>query len=89
MGKLVVLIKVFPKDIDVDLDRLAENIRKKLPPHYEVTRYEKIPIAFGLSALVLSITMPENIRGGTEELENIIKNVEGVSEINVEYVSRI
>lgn len=89
MGKLVVLIKVFPKDIDVDLDKLAESIRKKLPPHYEVARYEKIPIAFGLSALVLSITMPENIRGGTEELEGIIKNVEGVSEINVEYVSRI
>lgn len=89
MGKLVVLIKVFPKGIDVDLDKLAESIRKKLPSHYEVKRYEKIPIAFGLSALVLSITMPENIRGGTEDLENIIKNVEGVSEVNVEYVSRI
>lgn len=89
MGKLVVLIKVFPKGIDVDLDKLAESIRKKLPSNYEVKRYEKIPIAFGLSALVLSITMPENIRGGTEDLENIIKSVEGVSEVNVEYVSRI
>jgi len=89
MGKLVVIIKVFPKDININLDNLVETIKKNLPPYYEIKKYEKVPIAFGLSALVLSITMPEHVKGGTEELENLIRNLDEVSEVNVEYVSRI
>ena len=89
MGKLVVIIKVFPKDININLDNLVETIRKNLPPYYEIKKYEKVPIAFGLSALVLSITMPEYVKGGTEELENLIRSLDEVSEVNVEYVSRI
>ncbi len=89
MGKLVVIIKVFPKDININLDNLVETIRKNLPSYYEIKKYEKVPIAFGLSALVLSITMPEDVKGGTEELESLIKNLDEVSEVNVEYVSRI
>ncbi|OYT58964.1 MAG: elongation factor 1-beta [Desulfurococcales archaeon ex4484_217_1] len=83
------MIKVFPKDININLDNLVETIRKNLPPYYEIKKYEKVPIAFGLSALVLSITMPEYVKGGTEELENLIRSLDEVSEVNVEYVSRI
>lgn len=89
MAKLAVLIKVLPVGLEVNLDDLVERIKKILPSKYEVKDYKKEPIAFGLHALILSIIMPEDVKGGTEELEKTISSIEGVSEVSVEYVSRV
>lgn len=89
MAKLAVIVKILPKDISVDLEELVNKIREKLPRKYELKDYRKEPIAFGLQALLVSIVMPENIEGGTEELEKIMSSIPGVGEVTVEYVSRI
>ncbi len=88
-AKLVVILKILPKDININLDELISEIRNKLPEKYELKDYRKEPIAFGLQALLISVVMPENIEGGTEELEKTIASVSGVGEVSVEYVSRI
>jgi len=89
MAKLAVIVKVLPEDVNVNLDELVSKIKKKLPEKYELKDYRKEPIAFGLQALLISVIMPENVEGGTEELEKIIAGVSGVGEVSVEYVSRI
>ena len=89
MAKLAVIVKVLPEDINVNLDELVSKIKEKLPEKYELKDYRKEPIAFGLQALLISVIMPENVEGGTEELEKIIAGVSGVGEVSVEYVSRI
>jgi elongation factor 1-beta len=50
---------------------------------------EKFYIAFGLYGLRLYITMPEEYEGGTYELENLLSSIDGISSVDVEYVTRL
>jgi len=89
MAKVLVVIKILPTDIDIDLEQLVSKIKSSLPNIYDFKTYEIEPVAFGLKALRLFILMPEDIEGGTESLENIIQSVEGVSQLEVETVHRV
>lgn len=89
MAKVLALLKVYPADANIDLGKLVEQIRAKLPQGYEITRHEEEPIAFGLKALKLYVLMPEEEEGGTSKLEEIVRGVEGVDEVEVEAVHRI
>jgi translation elongation factor aEF-1 beta len=46
MAEVVVTFKVLPKDIDVNLDKLENEIKNVIKPE----RIEREPIAFGLFA---------------------------------------
>ncbi len=89
MAKVLVVASIYPSSIDIDLDKLVREIKGKLPENYEITRYDKVPIAFGLHSLKLYIIMPEESEGGTYNLEEILRNIEGVEEIEIEAVHRI
>ncbi len=89
MAKVLVVMKVLPEDINIDLDELKERIEKALPENYEVKGYDIEPIAFGLKALRLYILIPEYTEGGTEPLEKTVMSVEGVSQVEVEAVHRM
>ncbi len=88
MGKVIVALRVNPESDSIDLENLISDIRRALPKHYEILKYEKHYIAFGLYGLMLYIAMPEDFEGGTEELERILTSVNGVSSIDIEYVTR-
>ncbi|NPA05545.1 MAG: elongation factor 1-beta [Crenarchaeota archaeon] len=89
MAKVLVLVKVYPSDININLDELAKKIEERLPEGYKITRYTTEPIAFGLNALKLYIVMPEETEGGTSKLEELIAGTEGVDEVEVEAVHRL
>ncbi|ALU11675.1 elongation factor 1-beta [Ignicoccus islandicus DSM 13165] len=89
MVKVLVTVKVYPDSVERDLNQLEESIKSKLPENYEIIKSERIPVAFGLNLLKLYITMPEETEGGTSALEDLLKEVEGVSEVEVESVHRI
>jgi elongation factor 1-beta len=89
MVKVLVVTKVYPDSVERNLNDMIENIKKALPEGYEMAKHERIPVAFGLNLLKLYITIPEETEGGTSKLEEILKNVEGVSEVEVETVHRL
>ena len=89
MAKVLVSLKVFPKDAEEDLGALEERIRESLKGKYEVYRVDKEPVAFGLYTLIVHVISPENVEGGTSEVERLIGEVDGVSEVEVVRVSRI
>jgi len=89
MARVLVLLKVFPEDINIDLEDLKRRIKEKLPENYEIARHDVEPIAFGLKALRLYVLIPEETEGGTETLEKTVESVEGVSQVEVEAVHRI
>lgn len=89
MAKVLVVASVYPSSTDISLDDLVAKIKEKLPENYEITRYDKVPIAFGLNALKLYILIPEESEGGTFKLEEMLQNVEGVEEIEIEAVHRV
>jgi elongation factor 1-beta len=89
MARVAVVLKVYPEDINIDLEELRREIERRLPQDYSLKAWDEEPIAFGLKALRLFITMPEEIEGGTEPLEQIISQVPGVSQVEVELIQRI
>ena len=89
MARVAVVVKVFPNSIDLDLGELLERIKASLPEGFEVMDSREEPIAFGLKALKMIITMPEETEGGTEGLEKLLAGVDGVEEVEVEAVHRI
>ncbi len=89
MARVLVVMKVLPEDVSINLEELKERIGSMLPEGYEIARHDVEPIAFGLKALRLYIVMPEEVEGGTEPLENLVNSVDGVSQAEVEIVHRM
>ncbi|HID80383.1 MAG TPA: elongation factor 1-beta [Ignisphaera sp.] len=89
-GKVIAVIRAYPKDIVSDFTGLVRKLKEKLPKdRYEIVKWEPIDIAFGYRALEIYFLMPEELEGGTEELENIVKSIEDIDNVDVVYVSRI
>ncbi|MEB3861739.1 MAG: elongation factor 1-beta [Desulfurococcales archaeon] len=89
MARVAVILKVYPNSIDLDLGELKSRIESKLPEGYKIEGSGEEPIAFGLKALKLVITMPEETEGGTEALEALLRSVDGVEEVEIETVHRM
>jgi elongation factor 1-beta len=53
MGDAAVRMKVMPVSMDVDLKKLAEEIKKVVPSFARLHAIEEMPIAFGLKALIV------------------------------------
>lgn len=88
MARIVLSLKIFPTDIDINLETLKEKIKNSLPSYASVYKFEEEPIAFGLVALIAHIVFPENQAGGLDEVEASIKNVSEVSDIQTIMVRR-
>ena len=84
MAKVVVTLKVMPKGLNVDFDRLEREIEKKLSGE---VKKEIENIAFGLRALKFIFVWNEE-DGGTDSLENEIKRIKGVKSVEVIDVRR-
>ncbi len=84
MGKVAISLKVTPEGPDVDLDKLEKVIGKKFP----VEDAKREEIGFGLTVLKLLIVRDEG-EGGTDDIENDVAELDGVTSVEVENVSLI
>ena len=87
MSKLVARIKILPSESDSDIDSIPNILRETLPESFKLLAHKKEPIAFGLYSVLADITL-EDAEGQMELLEESIRKVEAVGEIEVINVSR-
>ncbi len=80
MKEFVALIDVVPEDIDVDFEEFVGNLAKILPDTCAIERYEIMPVAFGLKKARVRVRYPEEW-GGTDKLEELFGQVEGIQGI--------
>ena len=85
-AKVLAVLKVFPESNEVSLEELKKKLEQVLPEKVSINKFEEEPIAFGLKALKVYAILPPDIAGGTESLEKAFREVEGVSEVEVELV---
>ncbi|MEM2897294.1 MAG: elongation factor 1-beta [Candidatus Bathyarchaeia archaeon] len=89
MAKVLLSIKVFPSDLSINLEELKSRIDEALPTEAPIYKFDEEPIAFGLVALIAHVLVPEKGGVNTESIENLIKSIDGVSEVQVISVRRI
>ena len=88
MARVVITLKIMPEDVEVDLEGLFEKVKGVVPEGTDVRAHEIVPIAFGLKAIRMNVARDESL-GGTEDIESAIVAIDGVSQVEVEMVSRM
>ncbi len=84
MGKVAVTLQVMPDSPETDMEKIKNEIQEKINPQ----EMKDEPIAFGLKALIILI-IKEDSEGGTEQLEEEIRQINGVREARVKDVTLI
>ena len=88
LGKILISFKIFPSEATVDLNLLKEKIKKGLPEFASVHGFAEEPIAFGLSALIVHVLLPEDRSGVLDEVEGYLLKIKEVSQIETIMVHR-
>lgn len=83
MSEVIVGLKVMPKTVEVDLDKLEEKVRAAIQPE----KIEREPIAFGLVVFHVVKFIPD-AGGELEKIENKLKEISDVGEIEVTEVTK-
>jgi len=89
LAKVLASIKIFPSDTSISLNALREDVLKALPFGTSIYKFEEEPIAFGLVALIAHVLLPEEETGKMNDLEESLKSIESVSEIQSIAVRRV
>jgi elongation factor 1-beta len=87
MARLVVRIRILPAEAESNLENVVESIKKSIPQGMEKKSSSLEPIAFGLKAIIGDFLL-DDAEGQMDKLEEAIKSVEGVGEIEVTNISR-
>ena len=88
MAKILISYRILPAEVTVDLDKLRTKIKEKLPEYSSVHRFAEEPIAYGLTALIAHIIIPEDKSGVLEELEKALQKIGEISQIETLTVHR-
>ncbi|HEY7508577.1 MAG TPA: elongation factor 1-beta [Nitrososphaera sp.] len=87
MARLVARIKILPADADTNIDSVVQSLKGSIPQGMELKGHAKEPLAFGLNAVVGDF-MLDDAEGQMDKLEDAIRGVSGVGEIEVMNISR-
>jgi len=89
MARVLAVIKIFPNDANVDLNALKARIQSSLPAGSTIQKFDEEPVAFGLVALVAYVVLPQDAAGQMDQVEESIRSVEQVSQIEVLRMGRV
>jgi elongation factor 1-beta len=88
MGSIMSVYKVYPKEVE-DVDKIKVKLEVGLEEPFKVAEIKEEPIAFGLKILKVAIIFPDKVDGLLDKLEFLLKEIPGVSELEIEATTLI
>jgi translation elongation factor aEF-1 beta len=87
MGQVAVTLRVMPASAEEDMDRIKEAIENLRLGDIRLKEIKTENMAFGLKAFKVLYLMPDH--GGTDRIENAIREIPGVSEVETGEITLI
>jgi elongation factor 1-beta len=89
MATAGIQFKIMPESIDVDLNKLKEEIKSKVESFESgvFNEAEEVPIAFGLKSLMVTIALSEDEE--SDAVEKALAEIEGVSSVELTDYRRV
>jgi elongation factor 1-beta len=88
LGSYVIRLKILPRDTTTEHQKIVDSVSKALPPQAQVRGYKIEPIAFGLSAIIMDIVVPEE-EGAIDKVEAAVTGAPLVGQSEFMGVSRM
>lgn len=88
VGNVVAALKIMPESPEADLDRLRDDAEAALPDGTELRGTDTEDVAFGLTALLVTVSLAD-AEGGADPVQEAFEGLEGVESVQVTEVSRV
>jgi len=81
LGQILTVYRLFPEDID-GIEGIKQQLSLRTPgPEFRLNTIDMEPIGFGLSVIIVSYVFSDRTDGLLDKLEEFLKSIPGVSEI--------
>jgi len=88
MGDVLVTYKIMPEGVDVDFEKMKEEVKNKVSSLGKIAEFDLQPIAFGLKALVVKVIVKDE-GGIADKIEEELGKIENVQGVVIEEVTLI
>jgi elongation factor 1-beta len=82
MGQVGVLFRLMPQGVETDMKAVAEGVRAQVPKGVQIRGMQVKDIAYGLKALLVSVTM-DDTSGVLDATEQALAKVPQVESVEV------